>query len=174
MKVLIIVDYQNDFVNGSLPCGKAAEQIEPVIIEKIRQYQKELILFTRDTHCNSKYEKSVEGRLFPLHCEKSTNGWELFGNVQEPKGAVTIEKDTYGSYELVDFLDKQKNIEQIEICGIATNICVLHNVILIYNKFKNIPIIVDAAACASFDEELHKQALELMQGFGINVINLPK
>ncbi len=174
MKVLIIVDYQNDFVNGSLPCGKAAEQIEPMILKKIQEYQNDLVIFTCDTHRNPEYADSAEGGLFPMHCEEGTSGWEFFGNVKPPRNSVTIEKDTYGSYDLIRFLDSLQNVEQIEICGIATNICVLHNVILIYNKFKDIPITVDAAACASFDETLHRQALELMRGFGINVINLPE
>lgn len=186
-QILVVIDYQNDFVNGALPCGSAAEKIEKKVYQKIISHtiRKNDIIFTFDTHHKEEYKDSIEGKLFPLHCEILKKGHELydpnnkmgtFFNRPENLENVSIHniyKNTYGSYELIEKLKEiisSKEINSIEIIGIATNVCVLHNVIMIYNAFPNIPIFVREDACASWDENLHNQALEIMKSFGINIV----
>ncbi len=170
-KLLIVVDYQNDFVNGSLPCGKFATDIEQNIVSKIEQYRKNghSILATLDTHTEN-YINTREAIDFPAHCIEGTEGHKLFGKIAE-FNLPTITKHTFGCIQLANH-PLCRAADEFEFIGVATNVCVLHNVILIYNSYPDKKISVDASCCASFDERLHQNALEIMRGFGINITNL--
>ena len=171
-KCLIVIDYQKDFVNGALPCGQMAIDIENNIYNKIQEYKNNAddVIFTYDTHYEKDFNTTTEGKLFPLHCVENTEGWELYGKIKEFKNEEFLAKDTYGSPDLCNRLNMD-DYSEIEFIGVATNICVLHNVIMFYNTSPETKIIVDASCCASFDKTLHNQALDIMSGFGINVIN---
>lgn len=176
-KALVIIDYQVDFVNGSLGCGKAAEDIEENIINKVQEFEKyymnyienksPTIFITLDTHTEKEYKNSFEGSLFTPHCIKYTDGWLPYGKLKQyinKPFVKVIEKNMFGSTQLLNKIHSN-NITYIDVVGIATNICVLHNVIMLYNSIPNIQINVISNCCASFDETLHIQALEMMKGF---------
>ena len=81
-KLLIVVDYQNDFVTGSLGFEKAVELEEP-IAARIREYREMgedgQIIFTMDTH-DRHYMESQEGKHLPVaHCIEGEDGWQLYG-----------------------------------------------------------------------------------------------
>ena len=171
-KLLIVVDYQKDFVNGALPCGAAAEALEERICRKIAAYRAagDGVLFLKDTHLAAEYQNTREAASFPPHCLKGTPGWELYGKVREMVGdSPVLEKPSFGAKQQPE-LDLVKQAEEYEVVGVATNVCVLHNVVILYNFFKDKPISVDAQCCASFDRRLHDNAIELMRGFGVTIL----
>ena len=173
-KCLVVVDYQKDFVDGALPCGQMAIDIEDNIYNKIQKYREneDDVLFTFDTHLEEDYKNTTEGKIFPLHCVEGTEGWELYGKIKDlcENPYNDIIKETYGSFNLAMSLF-DGCYDEVEFIGVATNVCVLHNVILFYNDSPETKITVDASCCASFDKTLHEQALDMMQGIGVNVIN---
>lgn len=171
-KLLIVVDYQKDFVNGALPCGEAAEKLEQRICNKIAAYRAagDEVLFLKDTHPAEEYPGTREAESFPPHCLKGTPGWELYGTVREmAEGAAVLEKPSFGAAQLPQ-LEIVRQADAYEVVGVATNVCVLHNVVILYNFFKDRPISVDAQCCASFDERLHDNAIEIMRGFGVTIL----
>lgn len=172
-KLLIVVDYQNDFVSGSLGFEKAAA-LEDRIADKIAQYRqaKDDVLFTLDTHAVD-YANTQEGRNLPVvHCIKGTEGWELFGKIAALKqeGDVCFEKPSFGSAELFEYL-KNKPYENIELIGVVSNICVLSNAVLVKAVLPETPVTVDASCVASNDDRLNEAALDVMESMQIRVIN---
>lgn len=130
-KLLIVVDYQNDFVSGSLGF-EAAKRIEDAVCEKIRAYQAagDDVVYTLDTHGPS-YAGTQEGRKLPVaHCLRGTTGWELYGKAAELlRGCPAFEKPVFGSAALFDWL-RGREYAGIELCGVVSNICVLSNAVL--------------------------------------------
>ena len=173
-KLLIVVDYQKDFVNGSLGFPEA-EQLEQPICEKIKQYHQENqdVLFTFDTH-QKNYLDTKEGRYLPIvHCIQHTEGWKLFGKVAEEKQEkdAVILKPSFGSLELISFLQRG-NYEEKEMVGIFYNIYVNSKAILSKSALPEAEVIVDAHCVASNDSQLNQAALQVMQGLQIQVKNL--
>lgn len=172
MKALVVVDYQNDFVNGSLGFA-GAELLEPIIAGKIEEYRKKggRIIFTLDTH-GEDYLETAEGRKLPVkHCIEGTEGHKLYGKVADCvcKDDIVITKGTFGSLELAEFLAGKKYTE-VEFCGLVTDICVVSNAVIAKAALPESRIVVDSSACASFDNEKHKAALEVMKSVQIDVI----
>ncbi len=171
-RALIVVDYQNDFVDGALGFPKAAELEQP-ICEKIAQYRKEgaQIIFTFDTH-NETYLQTQEGKNLPVpHCKKGTEGWQLYGKVQtmrQPQD-LSFEKPCFGSWELAEYAKKQE-FEQIELCGVVSNICVLSNAALLKAALPEAQILVDSACTASNDDQMNQKALDVLEGIQVRVI----
>jgi Amidases related to nicotinamidase len=168
-KCLIVVDFQNDFVNGSLGFP-GAELLEPRIADKIRQYRAEggCVIFTLDTH-GEDYPETQEGKNLPItHCVTGTPGHNLYGEVaslireSDPK----FYKHTFGSDGLYEFL-KTNKYESIELVGLVSNICVIANAVLAKTAQPETPIIVDASCTASNDEGLNRAALDVMAGLQI-------
>lgn len=173
MKCLIVVDYQVDFVTGSLGFAKA-EAIEGNIAEKIAEYRSNGsdIIFTFDTH-GENYMETSEGKKLPVpHCISGTSGHELYGKAAELRRDTDkcIFKPSFGSDELMDYL-RGKNYDAVELIGVVTNICVISNAIIAKTALPEADIIVDAACTASNDDTLHEAALDVMQGLQIDVIN---
>ena len=173
MKCLIVVDYQVDFVTGSLGFAKA-EAIEDNIAEKIAEYRSNGsdIIFTFDTH-GENYMETSEGKKLPVpHCISGTSGHELYGKAAELRRDTdkSIFKPSFGSDELMDYL-RGKNYDAVELIGVVTNICVISNAIIAKTALPEADIIVDAACTASNDDTLHEAALDVMQGLQIDVIN---
>ena len=171
-KCLITVDYQVDFVNGSLGFD-GAEKLENVIAEKIEKYRAEGadIIFTLDTHqCD--YLTTFEGRILPIeHCIEYTKGHELYGKIKsmvQPNDKV-FKKCTYGSEALFDYLRKC-DYKEIELCGLVSNICVISNAVLARTALPNARLTVDSNATASNDDGLNTAALNVMRGLGTTVI----
>lgn len=170
--LLIVVDYQNDFVDGSLGFPKAKD-IEQNIVNKIKEYQNnnDEIIFTLDTHYEN-YMSTKEGENLPVpHCIKGTKGHELFGKVKElANGYLLIEKETFGSKDLMKFLEG-KEYQKIELIGVVTNICVISNAVIVKAMLPNTDIVVDASCSSSNDEVLEGKALDILENLHIRVIN---
>ncbi|MDR0424801.1 MAG: cysteine hydrolase [Clostridiales Family XIII bacterium] len=171
-RCLVIVDFQNDFVSGSLGFDGAAA-LDARIAEKIRKYRKggDTVAFTFDTH-GGDYLKTQEGRNLPVpHCIEGTAGHELFGETatlikdSDPR----FRKPAFGSGELYEFL-KATPFESIELVGLVSNICVISNAILAKTAQPETPIIVDSDCTASHDPALHEQTLAVMKGLQIMVV----
>lgn len=168
-KLLIVVDYQNDFVNGSLGFEKAAE-LENGICEKIAEYKDDDIIYTLDTHYEN-YILTNEGRNLPVpHCIKGSAGHELYGRTKELlKGRMCFEKNTFPSMQLGKYLEG-KNYDIIELCGLVSNICVLSNAVMAKAACPDAQIVVNSALTASADSDLHQKALDVMKGLHVTIL----
>ena len=186
MKVLIIVDMQNDFIDGALGTPEA-QAIVPNVVNKLKAHQHTdtLILFTKDTH-KENYLNTSEGMKLPVeHCIEGTPGWSIAKSIHDEiknEGYITyssgnviksrILKSTFGSYDLLDVLDNLDiSIDEIELCGVCTDICVISNAIMLKNFFPDVNIVVDASCCAGVTPDNHKAALTTMKSCQIDVIN---
>ena len=172
MKLLIVVDYQNDFVDGALGFA-GAEKLDEKIAQKIKEYHKnnDEVIFTLDTHYKN-YSESLEGKYLPVpHCIKGTDGHKLYGKTANSigKNDKVFEKLTFPSLELAVYL-KDKAYECVEIVGLVSNICVLSNAIMVKSALPDTEIIVDANYTDSFDRSLHNKCLDIMEGLHIKVI----
>lgn len=172
MKILVVVDMQNDFITGALGT-KEAEGIVPCVVEKIRSFEGE-VLYTMDTHSED-YLKTEEGKHLPVkHCIRETNGWKLqpdILNCCQEKGAKAFEKNTFGCLTLATYVKEQKEIEQIELVGLCTDICVISNAMILKAAVPEVPIVVDAACCAGVTKESHTNALHAMSMCQIKIKN---
>lgn len=167
MKLLIVVDFQNDFVNGSLGFKKA-EELEQKIVQKIKEYDD--VIFTLDTHYDN-YFDTLEGKKLPVkHCIKDTDGHKLYGEVGKylDKAIKVFEKPTFPSLELANYL-VGKDYDEVEICGLVSNICVLSNVVMVKAALPNARIIVNKNLTASFDEKLNEETFDILKGIHVDV-----
>ena len=168
MKYLIVVDMQNDFIDGALGSPEAVK-IVPYVKSIIENFDGE-VLFTRDTHYDN-YMETQEGKNLPVpHCIYQTEGWQIHSELETLRKTDAIDKVTFGSKDLVDIL-KDKDIENITFVGLCTDICVISNVMLVKAFYPEIPVIVDAKGCAGVTPESHKNALEAMKMTQVKVIN---
>lgn len=169
MKILIVVDMQNDFIDGALGTPEAVK-IVPYVKDLIKNFDGK-VLFTRDTHFPD-YMDTQEGKNLPVpHCIRNTPGWEIRPELDALRKTNAIDKLTFGSSELPDILKKEENIESITFAGLCTDICVISNVMVTKAFFPEIPLIVDAGGCAGVTPESHKNALAAMKMCQVTVIN---
>lgn len=176
MKILIVVDMQNDFVTGALGTREAAA-ILPNVMDKIGTYAPDEIWITKDTH-HEDYMETAEGRHLPVeHCILGTEGHRLnpaiAGCMHGVPGDHVILKPTFGSTELIDRLKIAVGTEvpEIELVGLCTGICVLSNAILCKAAFPEANVTVDAACCACVTPESHDTALAAMKLCQIEIVN---
>ncbi len=168
-RLLIIVDYQNETVIGSLGFSQAKE-IEMPIFEKVNLYKSrnDTVLFTFDTHFGDiiEVEKAKASKDYTLH-----TGWELYGCIKQhlTPEVITISKHTAGSADLYSYLISNQ-FDSVELVGVVTNICVLSNAVLARAALPEAKILIDAACVASDDQLLHNKALDVMQGLKFTVI----
>lgn len=171
MKILIVVDMQNDFVTGSLGTPEA-RAIVPNVKALTEDSEFDRIFYTQDTH-NSCYLDTFEGKKLPIvHCVKGTKGWEIIPELCVKDWEV-IEKPTFGSDELVSEILQiahDNPIEKIELCGVCADICVISNALMIRAALPETNITVRANCCAGVTPELHEAALKVMESCQINVI----
>lgn len=171
-KILIVVDMQNDFVDGALGT-KEAEGIVAPVVSKIQNFHGKVIA-TLDTHSHN-YMETAEGKKLPIpHCIKMTHGWLLNEKVLEAlqkKDYMLVEKKTFGSAKLVKIIKKLKKKEEIEIemVGLCTDICVVSNALLLKAHFPEMKICVDAGCCAGVTPMSHEAALKTMEMCQIDV-----
>ena len=169
MKILIVVDMQNDFIDGALGTPEAVK-ILPYVKELIQNFDGK-VLFTRDTHFTD-YMDTQEGKNLPVpHCIQGTPGWEIRPELEALRKTETIDKLTFGSSELPDILKKEEQIESITFIGLCTDICVISNVMITKAFFPEVPLIVDAKGCAGVTPESHKNALAAMKMCQVKIIN---
>ena len=168
MKYLIVVDMQNDFITGSLG-SELAKAIVPNVVEKVKNFEGKII-FTRDTHF-ADYMQTQEGKNLPVeHCIKDTDGWQICDELK-PYVNKVVDKITFGSTNLPKMLqDYDEKIEQIELCGLCTDICVISNAIVLKAAFPEAKIAVDSNCCAGVTVESHNTALDAMKAVQIEVI----
>lgn len=171
-KLLIVVDMQKDFVDGALG-SKEAVAIVPAVVEKIKQHEGDFIV-TYDTHPDN-YMETQEGKMLPVpHCIKGSAGWQLDAQVQaalEGKTYKTVEKPTFGSVELMEYIKENYNPEdlEIELIGLCTDICVVSNALLLKANFLETKVSVDASCCAGVTPESHEAALLTMKMCQVHV-----
>lgn len=173
MKYLIVVDMQNDFITGSLGT-KEAEAILPKVIEKVKNFDG-TILYTKDTH-QADYMATQEGKNLPVeHCIEGSRGWMLADELEKlSAGHKVFKKLTFGSVELAKYLVEENEkaaIEEIELCGLCTDICVISNAFVIKANLTEVPVTVDASCCAGVTPESHLNALAAMKMCQVTVTN---
>ncbi|AIO18500.1 Isochorismatase family protein [Candidatus Izimaplasma bacterium HR1] len=172
-KCLIVVDFQNDFIDGTLGFDTASEITEN-IITKINQYKQEGndVIYTLDTH-KTDYLETEEGKNLPVvHCVEGSKGHQIKDEVK----ALIKEEDkqfikySFPSLELGNYLET-KDYEVIELCGLVSNICVVSNAVIAKSALPNAHIIVDNLATKSFDPILHEKAMDVLEGLHVEVLN---
>lgn len=185
-KNLVIVDYQYDFValDGNLTCGQSAINIENAILSLVDSYKNENIFVTYDTHYETDWnedQKTAEAKTYPMHCVFQTKGHDLFGGLEEKLKDVKHEKIYKASFateklarKIIEKNDPNEPLE-IKFCGVSTNVCVMQNVILIYNYLAqnniDFKIVIDRNTVASFDDELGEQSLNYMRDIlGVEIV----
>ena len=168
MKFLIVVDMQVDFITGSLG-SKLAEAIVPNVVEKVKNYDG-TVIFTRDTHF-ADYLSTQEGSKLPVeHCIKDTAGWEICNELKTFVNKV-VDKITFGSVDLPEIIKSYgEDIEEIELCGLCTDICVISNAMILKAAFPEVKIKVDGNCCAGVSIESHNTALNAMKSVQIEII----
>ncbi len=170
--ILIVVDMQNDFIDGALGTAEAVA-IVPKVADKIRDFSGRVI-FTRDTH-GEDYMDTQEGKNLPVpHCIKGTEGWQISPMLQELCKEDPIDKVTFGSESLASILKKaneENSIGSITLIGLCTDICVISNALLIKAFLPEVPMVVDASCCAGVTPESHRNALAAMKTCQIKIEN---
>ena len=170
-KVLVVVDMQNDFIDGALGT-KEAVAIVPGVKEKIENFDG-VVLFTRDTHETYSLD-TQEGQKLPVpHCIRDTEGWQIRSELDALRKTEPIDKETFGSTDLAGelvALNEDEEIGSITLVGLCTDICVISNALLIKASLPEVPICVDATCCAGVTPESHENALKAMEACQIRII----
>ena len=172
MNILVVIDMQNDFIDGALGTPEAVA-IVPKVMVKMMNFDG-LVLATRDTH-GEDYLERQEGKKLPvMHCIKGTHGWEIKDEIQQLLISEPIDKPTFGSEALGKVLKDLNNdvepIDSITLVGLCTDICVISNAMLLKAFLPEVPIMVDASCCAGVTPESHERALEAMKACQIEII----
>ncbi len=171
-KLLIVVDFQNDFVTGSLGNDNAVA-ITDNIKNKIESYLKDNhdLIYTLDTHYDN-YLETKEGALLPvMHCIDNTFGHQVVKECDYTAKAVKIfKKPTFPSLELALYL-KEHPYDEIELCGVVSNICVLSNAVMVKSVLPNAKIVVDVKCTASHDLIMQEKAFDVLENLHIELIN---
>lgn len=171
-KLLVVVDYQKDFVDGALGF-EGAELIADVIKNKIETYlnNNDDVIFTLDTH-EENYMDTMEGHKLPVkHCIKNSDGWKVYESCDYlNKAKMVFEKPTFPSLDLANYL-KDTSYGEVELCGLVSNICVISNAVMVKSALPNAKIFIDAKATDSFDKSLQEKCFDVLEGLHIEVIN---
>ena len=168
MKYLIVVDMQVDFITGSLG-SEHAKAIVNNVVEKVKNFDGKVI-FTRDTHFDN-YLNTQEGKKLPVvHCVKDSAGWQICSELL-PYAKTIIDKPTFGSVELPNLIKSfDEPIEEIVLCGLCTDICVISNAMLLKATFPEVKIAVDSSCSAGVTVESHNNALNAMKAVQIEIL----
>ncbi|MCI8474402.1 MAG: cysteine hydrolase [Oscillospiraceae bacterium] len=170
-RVLIVVDYQRDFVDGIIG-SEAARAIEPRICQKIESYRRsgDDVIFTMDTHTPQDMDCREFSGSRRLHCEDGTEGWQIYGKVAQylPSAKRLIRKNSYGSIELADVL-RQEDYDVVELVGVTTHACVLSNAIIAAAAKPYARILVDPACTASSNQLQKQTALRILESLHIEL-----
>ena len=161
-EILIVVDMQNDFIDGALGTAEAVSIVENVR-KKILDFDGHVI-FTRDTH-GEDYLKTTEGKHLPVpHCIKGTKGWQIADGLYV-EGCKIIDKPNFGWPHW-----GSEALEEVEIVGLCTDICVISNALIIKATFPDASVKVDANCCAGVTVESHEAALKTMAMCQVQII----
>lgn len=165
MRTLIVIDMQNDFIDGSLGTSEAVAIVDNVKA-KIKEYadKGEQIIYTRDTHQDN-YMETNEGKHLPVvHCIENTDGWQIREGLYV-EGAEIINKPSFGYTGWDNY-----NFEEVELIGLCTDICVVSNALIIKALFPEIKVSVDSSCCAGVTVESHNAAIKTMQMCQIEIL----
>ena len=169
--ILVVVDMQNDFIDGALGT-KEAVAIVPKVEERIRNF-KGTVLFTRDTH-ESWYLDTQEGKKLPVpHCIRNTEGWQIRNELDSLRKTEPIDKETFGSTDLAAELvamNIDDEIGSITFVGLCTDICVVSNALIIKAALPEVPVLVDSHCCAGVTPHSHEAALETMRSSQVKIL----
>ena len=172
-KFLIVIDMQNDFIDGALGTPEAIVIVDRVAL-KLHSYPPQCLFATQDTH-GPDYLRTQEGKNLPIvHCVKGTEGWEIHESLRSILMSGRIyEKRTFGSVDMAVYLTllHESCDFELELVGVCTDICVISNALLLKSMLPEVTITVDASCCAGTTPENHRRALEVMKSCQINVIN---
>lgn len=167
MKILIVIDMQNDFITGMLGNPETVSVVDKVV-NKINDFHTNekngIIIATLDTHFEN-YLSTQEGKNLPIpHCIQGTDGWNLVDKIRNSLSEkdVIINKNTFGAIELPDIIRKIGKADEIQIVGVCTDICVISNAMILKAAFPEVPIKVMANCCAGITPEGHENALNAM------------
>ncbi len=172
-KLLLVIDMQNDFIDGALGTKEAAA-IVPNVVKRIQEFEGD-VLYTRDTHSDN-YMETQEGRNLPVpHCIKGTPGWELCPDLKALRDAdnsPVLDKVTFGAKDLPAYLEARYpgGLECVELIGLCTDICVISNAMVLKAFFPELPVSVTASCCAGVTPESHENALNVMKMCQIAVL----
>ena len=170
MKLLIVVDMQNDFIDGALGT-KEAVAIVPNVVEKIKRARDAgwEVVFTRDTH-QKNYLQTQEGKNLPVvHCILGSKGWQISDKLDVGKSRI-FDKPSFGSLDLANYVATLNDLEEIELVGLCTGICVISNAFILKAKVPEVKITVDSSCCACVTPESHATALSAMRLCQVNII----
>lgn len=169
MKILVVVDMQNDFISGALGSADAVK-IVPAVVEKVKNFDGKVI-FTRDTHFED-YLDTQEGKNLPVkHCIKDTDGWQICDELKDFANDV-VDKITFGSVDLPKVIKEATDtVDEIELCGLCTDICVISNAMILKAAFPETKMTVDAKCCAGVTPQSHNNALDAMKAVQIEIKN---
>lgn len=170
MKLLVVIDMQNDFIDGALGTDQAVSIVDRVA-DRIRIARAEgtEVWFTRDTHAED-YLSTQEGRHLPVpHCIRNTAGWEISPRL-DVADSVIIDKPAFGSVALAQKIAELENLESVELVGLCTDICVISNAMLIKAHLPELPVKVDSSYCAGVTPASHENALNAMKMCQIEIL----
>jgi nicotinamidase-related amidase len=181
MKILILVDCQNDFIDGALRNEEAIKKVDH-IVDKIYTTKYDKVFVTYDTHYEDTYFDTLEGKKLPImHCIYNTEGWFINDDIIDALDNIYYEtcdvrKHNFGSIDLCNFIMDYmalypKEEFEIDMCGFCTDICVVSNALMLKTLCDKIEINVDASCCAGTTIEKHNAALDVMESCQINIIN---
>ena len=193
-KMLVVVDMQNDFIDGVLGSPEA-QAIVPKVVERVKQAidNDEIIFLTKDTHYQQDYLDTEEGKNLPIpHCIFGTKGWDINKDIYNEtskryNNTFHLPKFTFGECwdkYIFTYYDEQeekevslffdietKNIKEIEIIGLDTDFCVLANAMTLKAAFPNAHIVINAECCAGSIPEWHEKALDMLEHCHCEIIN---
>lgn len=184
MKLLIVVDAQNDFITGALRNEEAIKRV-PNIVEEIRNTDADVIIATQDTHFENDYFQTQEGKKLPIiHCVYNTKGWEINDDIlyaytnKYGHYPTTLKKYSFGEYDWASYLISifgnkgldLNELEEIELIGYCTDICIISNAMILKALFPDVVIKVKENCCAGSTMELHSKAIDVMRSCQIEVI----
>ena len=172
-KVLVVIDMQHDFVRGSLG-SKEAQDIVPQVLSKVHEAKQcgHQIIYTRDTH-DVNYLQTLEGQYLPVeHCLRGSEGWAIIHELQDVMTSedIILDKPIFGSLELITKVQSLQDVEEVELIGVCTDICIVSNALLLKNHCPNLEITVDRDCCAGVTVESHEAALLTMKMCQVKVI----
>ncbi|MCC8126946.1 MAG: cysteine hydrolase [Clostridiales bacterium] len=168
--ILLVIDMQNDFIDGSLGTSEAC-QIVPRVVETIREAvtNGDTIIYTRDTH-GSDYSQTQEGRRLPvMHCIRDTQGWQIRDEVfaASQGSAHVVDKPSFGYTGWEQVLQGAPDV--ITMIGLCTDICVASNALILKALYPETQIIVDASCCAGTTPDNHRAALQTMKSCQVEI-----
>lgn len=169
-KCIVIVDMQNDFIDGALGTKEAQEML-PKMVEKLEEVRDVDLIFTQDTH-QKDYLSTQEGKNLPVeHCIEGQEGWEICKELQPflNKAKTVVKKPAFGSMELPALV---KEYDEVELVGLCTDICVISNAMILKAASPEQKIAVDASCCAGVTPESHVGALSAMKMCQIEIRNI--